>query len=92
MSPEQSRLLQEEQDAELARLMQDQEKRRTPSDVLKERLRQVEAQDLELAKIIQEEENLRAKRRTLRHQQKVLQQQVLLYRSRYYYIGAGIIV
>ena len=44
--------------------------------MLQDRLRQIESQDSELARIIQEEENLRAKRRNLKHQQKLLQQQV----------------
>ncbi|XP_067950903.1 caldesmon-like isoform X2 [Watersipora subatra] len=74
MNPEQSRRLQEEQDAELARLMQDQEQG-SGGDDLRARLKELEAQDLELAQIIQEEENLRAKRRKLRYQQKLLQQQ-----------------
>ncbi|XP_052082048.1 trichohyalin-like isoform X9 [Mytilus californianus] len=54
--------LQQLQDEELARLLQEQEHKRTKAEVDRVKLREIEEQDERLAKIIQEQEKLRAKR------------------------------
>ena len=54
--------LQQLQDEELARLLQEQEHKRTKAEVDRVKLREIEEQDERLAKIIQEQETLRAKR------------------------------
>ncbi|XP_076087074.1 uncharacterized protein LOC143057621 isoform X5 [Mytilus galloprovincialis] len=59
---EQRSRLQQLQDEELARLLQEQEHKRTKAEVDRVKLREIEEQDERLAKIIQEQEKLRAKR------------------------------
>lgn len=65
---------QEEQDAELARLLQEQEtKRRGPN--FKDRQLAIEAQDRELARVLQEQERAKAKKAREKARQKAMLQQ-----------------
>ncbi|KAF4529684.1 hypothetical protein B566_EDAN010770 [Ephemera danica] len=73
MSEEEARLFQEEQDAELARLLQEQEmKRRGDSLLDRDRVMAVEAQDRELARMLQEKEKAKVKRARDRARQRSL--------------------
>ncbi|KAJ8320845.1 hypothetical protein KUTeg_002432 [Tegillarca granosa] len=54
--------LQAAQDEELARLLQEQEHKRTKAEVDKNKLKEIEEQDARLAKIIHEQEKLKAKK------------------------------
>ncbi|XP_059468377.1 coiled-coil domain-containing protein 50 [Neocloeon triangulifer] len=63
MTEEEARIFQEEQDAELARLLQEQEsKRRGDSAIDKDRQMAVEAQDHELAKMLHDKERAKLRR------------------------------
>ncbi|WAR14626.1 hypothetical protein MAR_004731 [Mya arenaria] len=54
--------VQEAQDEELARLLQEQEHKRTKAEVDKSKLREIEEQDKRLAEIMQEQEKIRLKK------------------------------
>ncbi|XP_064610623.1 GRB10-interacting GYF protein 2-like isoform X2 [Liolophura sinensis] len=54
--------LQELQDEELARLLQEQEHKRTKAEIDKGKLKQIEQQDAQLARIIHEQDKLKAKK------------------------------
>ncbi|XP_059178773.1 involucrin-like isoform X2 [Physella acuta] len=58
------------QDEELARLLQEQEHKRTKAEVDQDKLRKIEQQDEQLARVMQEQEKLRLKKAKLKHQQK----------------------
>lgn len=74
MEPIAIQKLQEEQDAELARLLQEQETKRSGySD--RDRQLAIEAQDRELARVLQEQERTKARRAKERARLKVLQRQ-----------------
>ncbi|BFZ23333.1 hypothetical protein BsWGS_26372 [Bradybaena similaris] len=60
--------IQASQDEELARLLQDQEHKRTKAKVDPEKVRRIELHDEQLAKIMQEEEKLRLQKAKQRHQ------------------------
>ncbi|CAG5123644.1 unnamed protein product [Candidula unifasciata] len=60
--------IQASQDEELARLLQEQEHKRTKANVDPDKLRRIELQDEQLARIIQEEEQLRLKKAKQKHQ------------------------
>ncbi|XP_050411680.1 trichohyalin isoform X2 [Patella vulgata] len=76
------RHMQETQDEELARLLQEQEHKRNKAEVDKDKLKAIEVQDEELARVIQEQEKLKArkakiKRQQLKEQQRLQQHQQL---------------
>ncbi|XP_013397880.1 serine/arginine repetitive matrix protein 1-like isoform X2 [Lingula anatina] len=73
MDADESKQLQELQDEELARLIQEQEHKRGAS-TNKEKLKQIEQQDEELARIIQEEERLKTRKVREKHRQASMQQ------------------
>ncbi|XP_063613513.1 coiled-coil domain-containing protein 50-like isoform X1 [Penaeus indicus] len=73
MDEEQIRELQEEQDAELARLLQDQDGKRRGDLLHQDQLMAIEAQDRELAKVLQEQERAKAKKAREKARQKALQ-------------------
>lgn len=73
---EELRKFQEEQDAELARLLQEQETKRTGQSA-KDRQIAMEAQDRELAKMLQDQEKAKLRRARERARQKTLLQQQL---------------
>ena len=75
LSPEELRIFLEEQDAEIARLLQQQEMKRK-STVDKEKLAQIEAQDFEIAKLLQKQEKERLRRLKERAKQRQLQKQL----------------
>ena len=75
LSPEELRVFLEEQDAEIARLLQQQELKRK-STVDKGKLAQIEAQDFEIAKLLQKQEKERVRRLKERAKQKQLQKQL----------------
>ncbi|XP_021920790.1 coiled-coil domain-containing protein 50 isoform X2 [Zootermopsis nevadensis] len=80
LSEEEARRIQEEQDAEFARLLQEQEGSRQLDMLDQDRLIAIEAQDKELARLLQERERAKAKRARERAKQKALlkkQQQLL---------------
>ncbi|CAG5130010.1 unnamed protein product, partial [Candidula unifasciata] len=54
--------LQASQDEELARLLQEQEHKRTKAEIDQEKLRKIEIQDEQLARVMQEQEKLRLKK------------------------------
>uniref|UniRef100_A0A2C9LLI6 Coiled-coil domain-containing protein n=1 Tax=Biomphalaria glabrata TaxID=6526 RepID=A0A2C9LLI6_BIOGL len=62
--------IQASQDEELARLLQEQEHKRSKAEVDQDKLRQIEQQDEQLARVMQEQEKLRLKKAKLKHQQK----------------------
>ncbi|CAL1548646.1 unnamed protein product, partial [Lymnaea stagnalis] len=64
------REIQARQDEELARLLQEQEHKRTKAEVDQDKLRKIEQQDEQLARVMQEQEKLRLKKAKLKHQQK----------------------
>lgn len=66
------RQIQEEKDAELARKLQEQENKKEPTQVDRDRMLAIEAQDKELAKMLQERERAKAKRAKERAKQKAL--------------------
>ncbi|PSN36891.1 hypothetical protein C0J52_11433 [Blattella germanica] len=72
ISEEEARRLQEEQDAELARMLQEQEGSRQLDMLDQDRLMAIEAQDKELARLLQEKERAKAKRARERAKQKAL--------------------
>lgn len=74
LSGEDLRKFQEEQDAELARLLQEQETKRRGASA-KDRQIAMEAQDRELAKMLQDQEKARLRRARERARQKALLQQ-----------------
>lgn len=74
LSGEDLRKFQEEQDAELARLLQEQETKRRGASA-KDRQIAMEAQDRELAKMLQDQEKARLRRAKERARQKALLQQ-----------------
>lgn len=84
LGDEEARRIQEEQDAEFARLLQEQEGSRQLDMLDQDRLMAIEAQDKELARLLQERERAKAKRARERAKQKALlkkqqqQQQQLL--------------
>ncbi|XP_033763598.1 mediator of RNA polymerase II transcription subunit 15-like isoform X2 [Pecten maximus] len=65
----QKKVVQEMQDEELARLLQEQEHKRTKAEVDRNKLKEIEEQDERLAKIIQEQDKLRMKRAKQRKKQ-----------------------
>ncbi|XP_060066470.1 uncharacterized protein LOC132546768 [Ylistrum balloti] len=65
----QKKVIQEMQDEELARLLQEQEHKRTKAEVDRNKLKEIEEQDERLAKIIQEQDKLRIKRAKQRKKQ-----------------------
>ncbi|XP_021345221.1 mediator of RNA polymerase II transcription subunit 15-like isoform X2 [Mizuhopecten yessoensis] len=65
----QKKVIQEMQDEELARLLQEQEHKRTKAEVDRSKLKEIEEQDERLAKIIQEQDKLRMKRAKQRKKQ-----------------------
>ncbi|CAD5115579.1 DgyrCDS4541 [Dimorphilus gyrociliatus] len=67
LSEEERREIQEQQDQELARLLQDQEHKRGADIKLK--MRELEQKDLEIAKLFQEQERLRSRRKRIHRQQ-----------------------
>lgn len=73
MDEEEQRALQEEQDAELARLLQEQDKKRRGDLLHRDQLMAIEAQDRELAKVLQEQERAKAKKAREKARQKALQ-------------------
>ena len=75
LSPEELRIFLEEQDAEIARLLQQQEMKRKGT-VDKEKLARIEAQDFEIAKLLQKQEKERVRRLKERAKQKQLQKQL----------------
>ncbi|XP_060605098.1 trichohyalin-like isoform X2 [Ruditapes philippinarum] len=62
VDPAQRQVLQEMQDEELARLLQEQEHKRSKAEVDKDKLREIEEQDKRLAQIIEEQEKIRLKK------------------------------
>ncbi|XP_067658762.1 coiled-coil domain-containing protein 50-like isoform X3 [Haliotis asinina] len=74
INPIEHRAIQELQDEELARLLQDQEHKRTKAEVDRGKLRQIEAQDEQLARVIQEQEKLKARKVKQRRKQLLEQQ------------------
>ncbi|XP_023225132.1 trichohyalin-like [Centruroides sculpturatus] len=74
LTDDEMKKFQEEQDAELARLLQEQEtKRRGPN--FKDRQLAIEAQDRELARVLQEQERAKAKKAREKARQKAMLQQ-----------------
>ncbi|PNF40885.1 hypothetical protein B7P43_G15382 [Cryptotermes secundus] len=72
LSEEEARRIQEEQDAEFARLLQEQEGSQQLDMLDQDRLMAIEAQDKELARMLQERERAKAKRARERAKQKAL--------------------
>ncbi|KAJ9594192.1 hypothetical protein L9F63_014352, partial [Diploptera punctata] len=72
ISEDEARRLQEEQDAELARMLQEQEGSKQLDMLDQDRLMAIEAQDKELARLLQERERAKAKRARERAKQKAL--------------------
>jgi hypothetical protein len=72
LSPEQLKAFQDEQDAELARFLQQHEAKRSQSTA-RERQQLIEAQDQEIARVLQEQERAKAKR--LREKARLKKQQ-----------------
>ncbi|XP_067005239.2 GRB10-interacting GYF protein 2 isoform X2 [Anabrus simplex] len=72
LTEEEARRIQEEQDAELARLLQEQEGLQQCSMLDQDRLMAIEAQDKELARLLQERERAKAKRARERAKQRAL--------------------
>uniref|UniRef100_T1JL04 Coiled-coil domain-containing protein n=1 Tax=Strigamia maritima TaxID=126957 RepID=T1JL04_STRMM len=70
------RLLREEQDAEFARKLQEQESMQRKSAADRDRLLAIEAQDRELAKMLQEQERAKLRRAKERARLKALQKQM----------------
>ncbi|ESO83622.1 hypothetical protein LOTGIDRAFT_236477 [Lottia gigantea] len=68
------RQMQETQDEELARLLQEQEHKRTKAEVDKNKLKAIEIQDEELARVIHEQEKLKLRKAKQKRQQKLEQQ------------------
>lgn len=62
LDPNHRQFLQEVQDEELAKLIQEQEHKRSKAQVDKEKLKEIEEQDRRLAQIIQEQEKLKLRR------------------------------
>ncbi|XP_052213130.1 trichohyalin-like isoform X2 [Dreissena polymorpha] len=62
VDPAHRQVLQELQDEELAKLLQEQEHKRTKAEVDRAKLREIEAQDARLAEIMQEQEKIRLKK------------------------------
>ncbi|CAG2164926.1 unnamed protein product [Oppiella nova] len=75
LSPEELRVFLEEQDAEIARLLQQQELKRK-SAVNKEKLAQIEAQDYEIARLLHKQEKDRLRRAKEKAKQKALQKRL----------------
>nr|XP_045582731.1 coiled-coil domain-containing protein 50-like isoform X1 [Procambarus clarkii] len=73
MDEEEQRVLQEGQDAELARLLQEQDGKRRGDLLHQDQLLAIEAQDRELAKVLQEQERAKAKKAREKARQKALQ-------------------
>ncbi|XP_063864098.1 uncharacterized protein LOC135102661 isoform X1 [Scylla paramamosain] len=73
MDEEEQRALQEDQDAELARLLQEQDGKRRGDLLHRDQLLAIEAQDRELAKVLQEQERAKAKKAREKARQKALQ-------------------
>lgn len=69
---EEARRLQEEKDAEFARLLQEQEEREGADGIDRDRLLAMEAQDQELARMLQEKEKAKLRRARERAKQKAL--------------------
>ncbi|KAG0701731.1 Coiled-coil domain-containing protein 50 [Chionoecetes opilio] len=72
MDEEEQRVLQEDQDAELARLLQEQDGKRRGDLLHEDQLLAIEAQDRELAKVLQEQERAKAKKAREKARQKAL--------------------
>lgn len=62
LDPKHRQFLQEVQDEELAKLIQEQEHKRTKAEVDKDKLKEIEEQDRRLAQIIQEQEKLKLRK------------------------------
>jgi len=75
LSAEELRIFLEEQDAEIARLLQQQEMKRK-STVNKEKLAVIEAQDYEIARLLHKQEKERARRLKEKAKQKAMQKQL----------------
>ncbi|KAL3862571.1 hypothetical protein ACJMK2_008530 [Sinanodonta woodiana] len=73
IEPSHRKTIQEYQDEELARLLQEQEHKRTKAEVDRQKLKEIEEQDERLAQIIHEQEKLRVKK--AKEKRKQLQQQ-----------------
>ncbi|XP_025081739.1 eukaryotic translation initiation factor 5B-like isoform X2 [Pomacea canaliculata] len=67
--PEEWELVQQQQDEELARLLQEQEHKRSKAEVDKAKLREIEMRDEQLALIMQEQEKLKMKKYKQKRQQ-----------------------
>ncbi|XP_070207936.1 uncharacterized abhydrolase domain-containing protein DDB_G0269086-like [Littorina saxatilis] len=70
LHPEEWEKMQQQQDEELARLLQEQEHKRTKAEVDKHKLREIEQRDEQLAVIIQEQEKLKDKKYKQKLQQR----------------------
>ncbi|XP_018027278.2 myb-like protein Q [Hyalella azteca] len=77
MDEEEARRFQEEQDAEVARLLGDQELKRRGDCLPQDQLMAIQAQDQELAKVLQEQERAKAKKAREKARQKALQKKQL---------------
>ncbi|KAL5014631.1 hypothetical protein ScPMuIL_008901 [Solemya velum] len=67
---QQKKIIQEMQDEEIARLIQEQEHKRTKAEIDKNKLRDIEEQDARLAKIIHEQEKLKSRKAKQKRQQR----------------------
>lgn len=69
LHPEEWEIMQQQQDEELARLLQEQEHKRSKAEVDRDKLREIELRDEQLAAIIQEQERLKEKKYKQKKQQ-----------------------
>ncbi|XP_064092466.1 coiled-coil domain-containing protein 50-like isoform X1 [Macrobrachium nipponense] len=76
MDEEEQRSWQEDQDAELARFLQEQDGKRRGDMLHQDQLMAIEAQDRELAKVLQEQERAKAKKAREKARQKALQKKM----------------
>ncbi|KAL8587339.1 hypothetical protein ACOMHN_045586 [Nucella lapillus] len=81
MPPEEWEIMQQHQDEELARLLQEQEHKRSKAEVDRGKLREIELRDEQLAAIMQEQERLREKKYKQKKQQQKEQQRLERQRS-----------
>lgn len=85
LTPEQVRLFQEEQDAEIARFLQEQElQSKRKSNVNKDKLAVIEAQDYEIARMLQKQEKERIRRLKEKIRQRQLRKQMQQRRQQEY--------
>ncbi|XP_076451256.1 uncharacterized protein LOC143287197 [Babylonia areolata] len=76
LHPEEWEKMQQQQDEELARLLQEQEHKRSKAEVDKNKLREIEMRDEQLAAIMQEQERLKEKKYKQKRQQQKEQQKL----------------